>query len=95
VIAGIVGFDPADGMVIPLSCVLYVFRGLCDGLITHSEESYQVCVCVCLIVYGPEASERGSLGPVLVVAPQKKNPAVKTSTIRSGILKFPGLYLKL
>jgi hypothetical protein len=29
-----------------LCCVV---RGFCDGLITHSEESYRVCVYVCLI----------------------------------------------
>jgi hypothetical protein len=26
--------------------VCFVGSGLCDELITHSEESYQVCVCV-------------------------------------------------
>jgi hypothetical protein len=29
-----------------LSCV---GRGLCDGLITRPEESYRVCVCMCVI----------------------------------------------
>jgi len=40
-----------------VSCVLCcVGSGLCDGLITHSEESYRVCVCVCLIVCDLETS---------------------------------------
>ena len=30
-----------------LSFVCYVGSGLCDGLITGSEETYRVCVCVC------------------------------------------------
>jgi hypothetical protein len=75
-IAEIVGVDPAEGMDIPLSSVLCVFRSLCDGLITHSEESYQLWVL--LIVCGSEVSKRGSLVPILVVTPQKRNPAVKT-----------------
>jgi len=28
--------------------VYYVGSGLCDELITRSEESYPVCVCVCV-----------------------------------------------
>ena len=32
-------------------CVVYfVVSGLCDGLITSSKESCQVCVCVCVCV---------------------------------------------
>jgi len=27
-----------------------VGNGLCDGLITHSEESHCVCVCACVLV---------------------------------------------
>jgi hypothetical protein len=47
---GVAGFNPARGMDICLLC-LYVAlscvgRGLCDGLITHPEESYSVSVCV-------------------------------------------------
>jgi hypothetical protein len=62
-IAGIVGVDPAEGMDIPVSCVV-CFRDFCEGLITHSEQSYKVCVF--LIVCGPEDSKRGSQGPILV-----------------------------
>jgi len=32
-----------------VSCVLCRY-GLCDGLITQSDESYFVCVCVCVCV---------------------------------------------
>jgi hypothetical protein len=41
------------------SLVLFVCcvgSGLCDGLITRSEESYRVCVCVCLIMSDMETS---------------------------------------
>jgi hypothetical protein len=31
--------------------VCCVGRGLCDGLICHSEESYGVCVSICVYVY--------------------------------------------
>ena len=31
-------------------CVCCVGSGLCDELITRSEESYRVCVCVCVCV---------------------------------------------
>jgi hypothetical protein len=53
-IAGIAGSKPTDGMMF----VCCVGNGFCDGLITHSEESYQVCVCVCvcLIVCDLETS---------------------------------------
>ena len=30
--------------------VFCVGSGFCDELITRSEESYRVCVCVCLVV---------------------------------------------
>ena len=31
-------------------CCALSGRGLCDGLITHPEDSYRVCVCVCVCV---------------------------------------------
>ena len=33
-----------------LSVVCYIGSSLCDGLIAGTEESYRLCVCVCLIV---------------------------------------------
>jgi hypothetical protein len=43
--AAIVGSNPAGGMDV---CVLCVVRGLCDELITRSEESYRLwSVVVC------------------------------------------------
>jgi hypothetical protein len=49
-INGMAGSKSAEGKVF-LSLV-FVVRcvgiGLCDELITHSEESYTVCVCVCV-----------------------------------------------
>jgi len=37
-----------------VSCVLLIGSWLCDDLITRTEDSYRVCVCVCarLNVYG-------------------------------------------
>jgi hypothetical protein len=51
---GLNGSIPVGGQVDPLSCVLCVFGGLCDGLITHSEKSYQVWVCVLYVVQKPQ-----------------------------------------
>jgi hypothetical protein len=48
-IAVIAGSNPAEGMdVHPLFVVYNVGSDLCDELITRSEKSYQVCVCVSL-----------------------------------------------
>ena len=47
--AGIECSNPAEGMDFRL-CLNCVGSGLCDELITCSEECYQVCVCVCLII---------------------------------------------
>jgi hypothetical protein len=47
-LASTTGSNPADNIDVP-SVVLVVFcvgNGLCDELITNSEESYRVCVCV-------------------------------------------------
>ena len=50
-IAGTAGLSPAEGMDVCLVFVVCcVGSGLCDGLITRSEESYRVCVCVCVCV---------------------------------------------
>jgi hypothetical protein len=43
-----------------------------NGPITRSEKSYRVCVCVGLILCYIETSKRGSLGPILAVALQRK-----------------------
>jgi hypothetical protein len=49
-VAGITGSNPTEGMDVCLLCLYvvlsYVGRGLCDGLITHPEESYCVFNCV-------------------------------------------------
>jgi hypothetical protein len=37
-------------------CCVLSGRDFCDGLITQPEESYQVCVCVCVSVCNPESS---------------------------------------
>ena len=59
-----------------------VFVVCCLGYgehITHSEESYQVCVCVCVCERERESSavgsrilKRGRLGPIWAVAPNRK-----------------------
>ena len=49
--AGIAGSKPAEGMDGRPFCMLCCVRnGLCDEILTRSEESYRVSVCVCLIV---------------------------------------------
>jgi len=47
-----------------LCCVV---SALCDGSIARSEESYRVCVCMCLIVCDLETSKLDGLGPVWAV----------------------------
>jgi hypothetical protein len=55
-----------------------VGSGLCDELITLSDECYRVsvcvcvCVCMCVIVYDPDTSTRGDLGLSRTVAAQKE-----------------------
>jgi hypothetical protein len=49
--AGGVGSNPAENVVVRLVFVVCcVISGLCDKLITRSEESYRVCVFVCVCV---------------------------------------------
>ena len=46
--AEIVGSNPTGGMDVCCECCVLSGRGLCDGLITHPEESYRLwCVVVC------------------------------------------------
>jgi len=40
---GIVGLKPAGGIGVCLLCYVLSGTDLCDGLITHPEESYQEC----------------------------------------------------
>ena len=44
-IAGIAGSNPAENMAVRLFCVS---TAICDELITHSEESHLMCMCVCV-----------------------------------------------
>ena len=44
--------------------------GFCDGLITRPEQSYRICVCVC--VYDREASKMMRPGPLWVRRTMKK-----------------------
>jgi hypothetical protein len=47
-VAGVAGSNPAEGMDVCLLCLYVVLscvgRGLCDGLITRTEESYRVSI---------------------------------------------------
>jgi hypothetical protein len=68
VVAGIVGSNPAEGMDVCLLCLYVVLscvgRGLCDGLITRSEEYYRESNCVLL-----RNLKKGGQGPIWAVAP--------------------------
>jgi hypothetical protein len=49
-LAGVLGSNPAEGMDVWCKCYVLSGRGLCDELITRTEESYRLLVCVCLCV---------------------------------------------
>jgi hypothetical protein len=51
-------------------CVLLSGRGLCDGLITCTEESYRVW---CVWVWSWNLEKWGGLGPLGAVEPLKNN----------------------
>jgi hypothetical protein len=76
---------------IPLKSWRFVFEAgssLCDELITWSEESYRVCVCVCVYVralYIPQQS--GGLGPRSAVAPQTNKPNNDLLNLKSSLIK--------
>jgi hypothetical protein len=46
-LAGIAGSNPAGGM--ECECCALSGRGFRDGPVPRTEESYRVCVCVCVI----------------------------------------------
>jgi hypothetical protein len=52
-VAEVAGSNPATGMDVCLLCLYVVLscagRGLCDGLITLTQESYRVSDCMCVI----------------------------------------------
>ena len=54
--------------------VCCVCSGLCDEPVTSSEESHQMCVCVCDL----ETSKRGGHGPSCAVVLQKEEKAINT-----------------
>jgi hypothetical protein len=47
--AGIAGSNLSEDMDVTLF-VCCAGRGLCDELVTRSEQSYRVCVCVCVLL---------------------------------------------
>jgi len=50
-IAEIMDLNPTESMDVCLMFIVCcVGSSFCDEMITYSVESYQVCVCVCLIV---------------------------------------------
>jgi hypothetical protein len=66
-VAGIAGSNSARGMDVSLLCLYGVLscvgRGLCDGLITHQEESYRVCLIVCVTTETPKGALCSSWEP--------------------------------
>jgi hypothetical protein len=67
-VAGIAVSNTAVGMDIDLLCLHVMLscvgRGLCDGLITRPDESYRVCLTVCVI---KKPQKRGGQGPIWAV----------------------------
>ena len=64
---------------IPLRALIFICwggSGLCDVMVTRSEELYRVCVCVCAraraCVCDLETSRIWQLGPIWTVASQKE-----------------------
>jgi hypothetical protein len=49
-IAVFAGSNPSENMDVHVFVVCCAGSGLCDGLITCSEEYYCLCVCVCVCV---------------------------------------------
>jgi len=74
-----------NGCLSLLFFVSCVGSGLCDELITHSEESYHVCVCVCLIVCDLEKSTMRRPRPELGCCAIKKN----MGRLLHSLLYFP------
>jgi hypothetical protein len=68
-------------MSVPCECYVLSGKGLCVGLIAHPEESYQVWVCLSVIV-----KSQGHGGPDLlqIIKSQKK-----TGGANENLLVFP------
>jgi hypothetical protein len=65
----------------------YVGSGLCDKLITRSEESYRVCVC--LIAFDIETATTRRLGPIgaVVLQENKSNIQMVSNAVESSGIK--------
>ena len=73
-----------------------VGRGLCERLITRPEESYRLCVCVCLSACDLETSttirSRLKLGRC---ATKKKSPLIYSIRYETRKLKIPNWMLRI
>jgi len=68
---------PGVWMFISCDCLLLSGRRLCDGPITRPEESYGMCVCVCVSNWVlSRIFKRGSMGPICVVAPKENSRSI-------------------
>jgi hypothetical protein len=74
-----------EWMFVACVCCVLSGRGLCDGLITRTEESCRVCVCVCLTVRDLETPTMKWSRPIWTVAQQEKKLGISIFVINKKL----------